>query len=625
MTDKPRTLEDLAITVEVMARVDVATALADTMGAPLYKLREALREASRSHEGSDADLSRAFALLGLAFDASLVPSLVPDPFKPLIEWQGSRSVVPADFGAGHLDAIAAALGKHANDPAYDARLADVLWVCAHGGRKDPANARRAIEGYLASARLRLGNEEGSTEVAHTLERALRLSYLVDRRGREGLHEASRNTTLDIARALRTVPEQGHVLLDIHSLLHEFGIGDAAEHGAACEAIASEEERRDAPGAADEFWKQAARWWRRAGEKEREWSAISRRVDLKEKQAEVSAENMPVMAVGLLHEALKILRPLPAKQRAGQEAVLRSRLAELEPHTLAQMGQIRHEMDVTDLVEATEAAIVGKPLVEALGTLAALCRSQDVGRTRKRVEETAKRSVLSSLFSSSVLDANGKTVAFVPSMNADDPEERERAIRFRMIEETNRFQDLSGRAIVETARLVLLAEHRITEAALLPLMWQSPFVPPGREGQWARGIAAGLTGDFEVAVHLLLPQMENALRTAVRAVAGVPATSMDSAGQQKDWNLSTLLVEEGRPLVEKIFGEDLVFDLAALLVERSGYNLRNAVAHGLVGSRLDGGPPRHLLGICLRLVFGIRPPDAVGVPENEDDRLSDEEG
>ncbi len=163
------------------------------------------------------------------------------------------------------------------------------------------------------------------------------------------------------------------------------------------------------------------------------------------------------------------------------------------------------------------------------SLALLCRPERVARLRQRVEENSERFVLSNFFSASILDSRGKTVAFVPSMHTVDSEERERALRFRMIEDTNRFQDLSGRAVVEPARLVIIAEHRVTETELMPLMWQSPFVPPGREGRWARGTAAALTGDFEVAVHLLLPQLENALRLVVRGMAGVTATSMDSAG------------------------------------------------------------------------------------------------
>ncbi|TDH61585.1 DUF4209 domain-containing protein [Dankookia rubra] len=46
---------------------------------------------------------------------------------------------------------------------------------------------------------------------------------------------------------------------------------------------------------------------------------------------------------------------------------------------------------------------------------------------------------------------------------------------------------------------------------------------------------------------------------------------------------------------------MVFDLAALLVDRNGMNLRNAVSHGLVDDGgLEDGPARYLFWVCLRL-------------------------
>jgi Domain of unknown function (DUF4209) len=59
--------------------------------------------------------------------------------------------------------------------------------------------------------------------------------------------------------------------------------------------------------------------------------------------------------------------------------------------------------------------------------------------------------------------------------------------------------------------------------------------------------------------------------------------------------------EGRQATEAILGEDAVFDLAALLVDRGGANLRNAVSHGLVDDGgLEGGLSRHLFWASLRL-------------------------
>jgi hypothetical protein len=45
----------------------------------------------------------------------------------------------------------------------------------------------------------------------------------------------------------------------------------------------------------------------------------------------------------------------------------------------------------------------------------------------------------------------------------------------------------------------------------------------------------------------------------------------------------------------------VFDLSALLVDRGGANLRNAISHGLIDDGgLEGGLSRHLFWASLRL-------------------------
>jgi hypothetical protein len=84
-------------------------------------------------------------------------------------------------------------------------------------------------------------------------------------------------------------------------------------------------------------------------------------------------------------------------------------------------------------------------------------------------------------------------------------------------------------------------------------------------------------------------------------AGHTAVSIDRFMQQEDWNMNQMLLNEGRTDTVAILGEDIVFDLAALLVDRSGANLRNAVSHGqLDDGALEGGLARYLFWICLHL-------------------------
>src|SRR5208337_229891 len=60
--------------------------------------------------------------------------------------------------------------------------------------------------------------------------------------------------------------------------------------------------------------------------------------------------------------------------------------------------------------------------------------------------------------------------------------------------------------------------------------------------------------------------------------GVLTSGIDSDGIQDERSLNlTLYTQE----IKEVFGEDIVFDLQGLLVERLGGNLRNRMAHGLM--------------------------------------------
>ena len=132
-------------------------------------------------------------------------------------------------------------------------------------------------------------------------------------------------------------------------------------------------------------------------------------------------------------------------------------------------------------------------------------------------------------------------------------------------------------LIEPARQQLIAEHAARRVDLFFLVQDNPFVPFGREGLFLRGLHAGLHGDIVLALHLLLPQVENSIREIFTA-HGVITSKLESDATQDERDLGWMLT---RPEMAKIFGEGMAFDLRGLLVERFGLNLRNDIAHGLL--------------------------------------------
>jgi hypothetical protein len=106
---------------------------------------------------------------------------------------------------------------------------------------------------------------------------------------------------------------------------------------------------------------------------------------------------------------------------------------------------------------------------------------------------------------------------------------------------------------------------------------NPFIPPDHAEIFLRGLHAGFHGDFIVAVHLLVPQVENSLRYLLEE-RGVDVSNLQSDGTQPVKILGALL---GMEETKKALGRALHFEVRGHLIEKNGYDFRNKVAHGFV--------------------------------------------
>jgi hypothetical protein len=135
--------------------------------------------------------------------------------------------------------------------------------------------------------------------------------------------------------------------------------------------------------------------------------------------------------------------------------------------------------------------------------------------------------------------------------------------------------------IEPMREVINQEHRVTINDFLPIVSNHPFVPFGREHIYAQGLHAGITGDFLASIHLLVPQVENSIRHLLQQMGEI-TSGFSSSGIQDERSLNITIY---LPELKALLGEDLVFDLQGLLVERFGQNLRNRMAHGLMNTEM----------------------------------------
>ena len=83
-----------------------------------------------------------------------------------------------------------------------------------------------------------------------------------------------------------------------------------------------------------------------------------------------------------------------------------------------------------------------------------------------------------------------------------------------------------------------------------------------------------------ALSILIPQLENSLRHLL-ATANFEVTTRDKHGLQSVIPMGTILSDRKEQL-EPILGADIVKELKLLFSDQHGPDLRNNIAHGLLG-------------------------------------------
>ncbi|MDB9314209.1 DUF4209 domain-containing protein [Spirulina sp. CS-785/01] len=490
-----------------------------------------------------------------------------------------------DFFAEHYKNITdeqldflSAIVSDISDAELQARVADILWVI----RRDYKMAQLAISAYLQSA--------------NTLESPDNWTYCFDRIERS-LHLARKIKDQDdkvfnhIETVINRYQGEDHLYLsaELMRLLLEYKKGKPTKYIALTEKAVHLAESASNWEKARILWNIKAGWHRIEKEREQELAALRYAAETFFKQAQSTLnQDLPsyITASHFLQRAVQALRNIQGTKE--ETSAIRARgnevhklLLECQQETHKEMGLISVDsnMDISALVEQAQDHVRGKIFHEALFSIALLGTSTNVSKLRQQVEQQAREFILSHISPMVMVNEMGKVIARQPNaILSNDSEEAEEAIIFEMYHCATMFhQKLHGFICIEPARYQIQLEHNVRANDILAIISSSPFIPPNREYLFAKGLYAGLTGDFLTSTHILIPQIENSIRY-IMWERGIITSGLDDRGIQNEHNLNTTLYH---PEITSIFDDNTLFDLKCLLVEHSGSNLRNRMAHGLI--------------------------------------------
>lgn len=122
-----------------------------------------------------------------------------------------------------------------------------------------------------------------------------------------------------------------------------------------------------------------------------------------------------------------------------------------------------------------------------------------------------------------------------------------------------------------------AKHDLTSNAIAEHLFASPLFEPGDEPLVRAGLDAYFNGDAAVAVHVLVPRIEAALRNFVKFAGGSVFRPDRRRGGLHLRNLDDLLRDKR---TVRCMSESVTRYLQVLLTDPRGLNIRNVVCHGL---------------------------------------------
>lgn len=333
---------------------------------------------------------------------------------------------------------------------------------------------------------------------------------------------------------------------------------------------SEEGKLD-PWAAEAAAIRLAKQYRREGRQEEVHRVILTYGQVFERISE-SADAM--LAMKWLQDVEQNYRGYGLTEEADQ---LLKRIRELGPKANSELKPISAKMEISkeEMAQYVEEMAQGD-LDECLARLVAhYVPLRD--ETEKQVKDIASKALLTSLFQKTIQDHKGRPIAAIGSIHED--------LDGHVIFQISQNMQIES-VFLRQVMAALIKKFTLTSDKLEEHVFQCPLFEDDKRSMIAEGLRAYFNKDALVTIHLLIPQIENALRNLVEYAGGVVLKpSRSRAVQSLQVRTFDELLRDS--ITSRVLGEDIALYFRTLFTDPRGVNLRNDVCHGLAPAQMFG--------------------------------------
>ncbi|WP_426313507.1 DUF4209 domain-containing protein [Methylobacterium fujisawaense] len=534
------------------------------------------RELAQAH--GDNFRANIYAVLSTVCGFHFKPGDRGAPYGPMqVLGDGRRTLIPSDFRGDQANAFGT-IAAQTKNPALRARLADVAWLCR---RSDAESKTIAIRGLNESVTRVLRGEahfDGGEQGGHIwqgvqyLQRALAIART------KGTDTAAEGETRALVVHMRDLGFRDRIpsifgrsaKLDLN-----YGVSDPLVVADQAREFAEYDETRGDQDGARRNWLVAAEAYEITRNAAEQSACLIKAAECHVRDAASAGSVMG--ATGSLMRAIEQYREVPRQFRpSGRLEQLQADLVAKQAGLNDEMGTYEYSEDITKEVNQVLDTYTGKSLADCLLGLALIGKPSGIEDYRDQIRKNAQEFAFMSMIDSTVHDAEGKIVSHIPAIDLSrditDDDVRHRCAQLMSFEHQSAVQ-----VGIRPVTHLMMSEHTLDEELFTFLAHVSDFVPPEHEKAFGLGLSRFFSGASMEACCLLVPQLENSLRYVLKQT-GTDVSKITNASTQEDVMLSVLLDRFRAPL-EAIFGAAHIFQVEMLFQNRSGFNIRNSLAHG----------------------------------------------
>jgi len=459
--------------------------------------------------------------------------------------------------------------ENTSNPLMRARYADLLWEMPKkldGAKPDPNMARKAIDSYLAAVE---GHRyEHSVNAIDKAKRALELALSVNDKVRVG---RARDILLSLEEKIADDDSLGlwgfcfDLLVEPPNkrvvLAKEQQEKLVADMEARLQRTVSQQPGMYHPWPAEEAAIRLANHYRRIGRK----ADVMRVLTSYGKAVREMRGTAPPMLVS--HSLERLYNQFKTFELNAEADALNELIRVAGEETFADMKKISVSVEISkEKVEAYFAAMLQGDPREIL-TRTAIHFVPKRTEVDAQLRSLAEESPILSMLSRTIKDHKGRTVAEVGPLESDADGQ--------LVVQISSNLSLAAMWLRETMSRAFDAKL-LSAKILLDFLLACPLFESKREQFLDAGLKAYAEGDALGAIHILLPQVEQAVRQlAIRLSAPIYAQRRGGGLNYK--TLDELLRND---LILAALGENVAMYLRILLTDARGWNVRNEVSHGL---------------------------------------------